>query len=196
MMTKIGIIIVSFTFISALVIHDLTGKKMPNIKGKTIQGDIISPAFFKDKITLINFMYIGCPPCMKEIGILNHIHKHYKNTSFQILCIAANTSQQVLDFNTNDTTEYSRLRKRNKIDSIEYPILPECLTQISILKSGHLPSECTVVSKAFNVSGYPTSFLVDEKGIIRKVYEGYPTKISDSTIEASLQKDINQLLKE
>lgn len=45
----------------------------------TIDKDTLKQAYFKDKIVLMNFWFIGCYPCIREIPELNKIAAEFKD---------------------------------------------------------------------------------------------------------------------
>lgn len=49
----------------------LLNHPMPSLHNKTLDGRTIDANYYKDHITLVSFMYIGCLPCMYEIDALN-----------------------------------------------------------------------------------------------------------------------------
>jgi hypothetical protein len=77
------------------------------------------------------------------------------------------------DYNSDATNKFSLIRKANGVDPIPYPVVPEC----TVLKEGRAPNaigpECNTLSSQFLVSGYPATLLVDRRGIIRNVYQGF-----------------------
>jgi peroxiredoxin len=181
----------SFAFPGPGKLHN---KKMPAVNGKTISGITIDSAFFSDKVTLITFMYIGCPPCMKEIPIMNKLNALYKDKPFNLLCISPHIEQHLKDFNADNSTNYSIVRKHAKVDSITYNILPECNTVEIIRKEDHIGPECNSISKLFNITSYPTSFLVDKNGVIKKVWEGFEVGAPDDYLLEKYTSEIDKLL--
>lgn len=170
---------------------------MPNVTGTTINGKIIDSTFFKNKVTLINFMYIGCASCMAETKELAKINSFYQRNDFQILCISPHTAEQLKAFLSDKKSDYSDVRKYYKIDKIEYEILPECDRENPNKKkhndgNTYVQPECNRLSKPFKVDGYPESFLIDKNGIVRNSYSGFA--FNDSTFEKKLHIDIEKLL--
>ena len=174
----------------------LVDKSLPYFAGKTISGEKVDSSFFRNKVTLIDFMYIGCPPCMKEIKQLCKMKKENTNSSFQILGISANTEQQLKDFNSNNSTIYSQVKKNAKLDSIEYFLMPECDAERTNKKPNTIGPECNTVSKLFKVTAYPQTFLVDKKGIIRYAFSGYVSEKDEEAFMQELKEEITKLLKE
>ncbi len=151
----------------------LLNKKVPAIVALASNGQRIDTNYFKGKVTLISFMFIGCPPCMKEAPALNQLYKEVSPDTLQMLCIAPHTAAQMSDYNSDASNRFSLIRKANGVDPIPYPIVTECM----LPKAGRAPNvvgpECNTLSSQFLVSGYPATLLVDRKGIIRHVYQGF-----------------------
>jgi peroxiredoxin len=182
------VVLVSFAsvcnaqLIAQLPENRLLNKPMPEVTGSTLTGKKIDKAYFKGKVTFVNFMFIGCFACMKEINALNQLHDSNKgNTTFQILGISANTAEQLLHFNSVDTSTYSRIRMALKTEPIAYDLMAECAIQ-SIKQANTLGRECTTISERFLFNAHPTSFLIDKKGTIRKVITGFTLSKDDGFV--------------
>ncbi len=151
----------------------LLNKKVPTLVAIASNGQRIDTNYFNGKVTLISFMFIGCPPCMKEAPALNQLYQELSPDTLQMLCIAPHTAAQMADYNSDATNRLSLIRKANGVDPILYPIVSEC----TMPKEGRAPNaigpECNTLSSQFLVSGYPATLLVDRKGIIRTVYQGF-----------------------
>ena len=178
----------------------LVGQKAPAISGVTLNGRIVDSLYFKGKVTLLNFMYIGCRPCMKELIFLNELDSEMKGQPFQILCVAPHSPEKLLKFNSDERNPYSAVRRGLGAPTIRYDILPQCIpgyksqadtnpTHIRIMP------ECEQISKEFGVEGYPVTYLVDMNGIIRNYHFGYPMEVTDSAYREKLRKEIGELLK-
>jgi len=174
--------------------NKLVNKRMPYFEGTTISGMKVDSSFFRNKVTLISFMYIGCPPCMREIRQLNKLKKENTHPDFQILGICAGTAQQLADFNSDNATIYSQARKKAKVDSLEYFLLPECASEKEKKTPNTLGPECYVISKLFKVFAYPTSFLIDKKGKVRYAFSGYVTEQDEEAYIKELKAEIASLL--
>ena len=73
--------------VAALMASELSAQTfpMPAINGETLDGKKIDSAYFHGHLTLISFFYIGCPPCMKEIPVLNKLKDHFKNNEHEMI---------------------------------------------------------------------------------------------------------------
>jgi thiol-disulfide isomerase/thioredoxin len=172
----------------------LNNKPVPRLNGKTIAGVTIDSAFFTGKVTLITFMFIGCPPCMKELPIMNKLDSIYKGKPFNVLAIAPHIGQHLKDFNSSNNTPYSQARRAARADSITYHMLPECAEVKITRKDNRIGPECSDISALFNVRSYPTAFLVDKKGVIRKVWEGFEVGAPEDYLLEKYTSEIDKLL--
>jgi peroxiredoxin len=151
-------------------INDLLDKELPYFKGLLLSGDSISSSDLKGKITLIQFLYLGCMPCMHEVPYYNDLYKSLDKNKFDIIAICPETIITLKKFNENDTTSPAHaLHKFYKIDKINYKVIAECKEQIYPFGR----PQCSTISGKFYLSGYPFSVLVDKSGIIRKIYGGF-----------------------
>src|SRR5215217_6477665 len=116
----------------------LVGQPMPIIPGQTLEGQNVDADYFRGHITLVTFMYIGCPPCMNEIAALNRIQRDFAADSIvRVLCIARQTAQQMQQFNAEDGSVFSQIRKAFRSESIQYAVLPACAESDSkIVRTG------------------------------------------------------------
>lgn len=196
--TIIAIVITCIFVSSALTTqrndpHSLLNQKVPAIDAVTVDGQRIDSNYFKGKVTLISFMFIGCVPCMKEAPVLNQLYKEVSHDTLQMLCVAPHTAIQMADYNSKENNRLSLLRKANGVEPIPYPVIAECTTT----KEGRAPNvlgpECNTLSAQFFVSGYPATLLVDHNGIVRKVYEGFST---DSSYAAKFKSRIKMAIRD
>jgi len=110
-----------------------------------LNGKIISLKDFSGKVLIVNFWATWCPPCEEEIPKLNQLHKRYKNEGLVVIGIA-------LDKDSLNLVEPFVREKR-----IGYPIL--------------MGNE-QVIRDMEDFSGVPTTLIVDQKGNIKKKYDG------------------------
>ncbi|KPL02773.1 MAG: hypothetical protein AMJ73_08280 [candidate division Zixibacteria bacterium SM1_73] len=110
-----------------------------------LNGKIISLENFRGKVLVINFWATWCPPCEEEVPKLNELNKRYKNEGLVVIGIA-------LDKDSLNLVEPFVREKR-----IGYPIL--------------MGNE-QVLRDMEDFSGVPTTLIVDQKGNIKKKYDG------------------------
>lgn len=110
------------------------GKQFFPFTAESLNGDIISNKDLDGKITIINFWFEGCAPCIAEFDALKSIYSKFSN----------NSRFQFVSF-TKDYPEYvSKAVKKYNLSFPVYPIGEKCYD----LNFG---------------SGFPTTFILDEK---------------------------------
>lgn len=167
------------------------GKKAPPILGITTKGTKIDSTYFKNKVTLVTFFAIGCAPCLQEI---NALKKLKKQNGFQVLYIVAQTGFEMQQFNSNGLNRYSKVRKQAKAGKIEFEILPQCEEPKLGEPKPLIEPDCNQIGQKFGVSGFPCTFLIDKKGIIRQAWFGFGMDSTDNSQIKSWQREIDKLL--
>lgn len=115
-----------------------TGEIMPSWKLTSLTGDSISSAQFETPLTLIDFWYKGCIPCVNAIPQLQKIFDEYRLRGLQVLGL------NPYDKNDGDLKKFLTYR------NVSYPI---------VLNAREIANTC-------KVDTYPTIFLVNQKGKI------------------------------
>lgn len=119
------------------------GKPIPPLAFKTINGESYEMASLPGKIIVINFWFMGCVPCRKEMPALNRLVSEYRDKDVLFLGFATDRAEQL------KPSYFAQNRFDFKIIGGAYPI-----------------------AKSFTVLGYPTTFIVDRQGIIRDMWMG------------------------
>jgi peroxiredoxin len=130
------------------------GHSSPNWELRDLQGNIVSNAKLKGKVTLIDFSFNACAACMLSIPTLKRLHEKYKGSNVSIVTI-----------NTSDPKpSVTAFAKKNEI-------------HYSILLNG------SIVAKSFQISAYPSFYLIDKNGIVAATFEGYSKELENELIE-------------
>lgn len=143
------------------------GTRMPNLEG-IIYSDKSNAKIddFLDKLTLYDFWYMDCPPCIKAIPLLNELHLKYGDKGLKVVGI------NPFNYNEKDLNRMPGFLTRN---NIEYPILFVDLDSIGL----------------FQIPAYPTFYLVDHEGNVLHSEIGFnedKAKSLDSQLEDYLIK--------
>jgi len=103
----------------------------------------------KGKVIVINFWFIACDPCRREMPELNNL-------------VSANVKNDIvfLALSPDDKKAIGTFLKKRKFD---YNIIPSSLDYISSL----------------NINSFPTHLVIDKQGIIREVFVGYRADIKE-----------------
>lgn len=179
------------------IINELvSGKTMPGIFGQTINDTNVDTSYFYGYVTILNFTYIGCPPCMAEIKYLNKLHEEYKGKPFKILSIAAINKEGILQFlDKKDTTSScSLLRRYYKIDTVKYDLMPECSGRNQNYSNNGIRPQCFDITKRFGLVGYPMTIIIDKKRVVHLVLEGFSMEADDDYL-VWIKEKVDELLK-
>lgn len=74
----------------------LDGHKIPTFSAKDINGKVQN-VDYKDKLTLLSFWFISCPPCVEEIPFLNTLRETYKG-KLEVISICRDREPEIFEF--------------------------------------------------------------------------------------------------
>ena len=120
-------------------------KQAPEFSLRTLDAKEVKLSDHKGKKVIINFWATWCPPCKAEMPAMQQLYERV-NGQFDLLAINIDPKNDVAGF-----------VKENKIT---FPVLLD---------------ESGKVNESYNILSIPTTFLVDEKGIIVKKHIGAMT---------------------
>ena len=139
-------------------IQENVGKQFSQFHAETLNGETFTENNLKGKVTLINFWFEYCSPCIAEFDALNDlVVKFNGNKKFQFLSF------------TYDTPESAKASVEKY--HLLFPVL--CIPS----------KECYRLN--FN-SGFPTSIIVDETGKILVIKSS--GSIDKTLIDTEIQK--------
>jgi thiol-disulfide isomerase/thioredoxin len=126
--------------------NDGSARQSPPLVAKTLDGKPFDLADRKGKLTLVNFWATWCGPCRREFPELIALQQKYADRGFTVVGVA----QEPPDAET-------AVRAMAKDSGLNYPIV--MITE-------------PMVSDWAEVTGLPTSYLVDGQGRIVFKFEG------------------------
>lgn len=112
---------------------------------QSVDGQTVSLAQFKGDVVMINFWASWCGPCRQEMPLLDNIYKQYKDMGFTLIGV-------------NVEPDSSSANAWLKKTPVSYPILYDPKSQVSQL---------------YQVQAMPTTVIIDRKGIVRYMHNGY-----------------------
>jgi thiol-disulfide isomerase/thioredoxin len=137
--------------------------KLPSFSLSTLSGSAFSRDALSDKVVLVDFWATWCKPCLDEIPHWNALQARYGGRGLTVLGI------------TVESGAPSEIKASVEKHKIRYQIV---IGDVDIVKGFG------------GITGFPTTFLVDRHGFIRKKYAGqYPSK------HAEIERDIQTLLR-
>lgn len=138
----------------------------PDFTLTTLTGDSKSLSGYEGNVVLLTFWFPSCSACRMELPRLETLWKEHKESGFEVLAIEA----------TGDNIGAEKF-------VVKYGI------NFTVLKNGTAGSGA--VDKLYLVDRYPTSFLIDRKGVVRHHYIGFVPGM-----ERKIEKDLKVLLSE
>ena len=136
----------------------------------------VSLADVEGKVTLINYWGPWCPPCLMELPELVELEKEYRgrNDAAILLVSSSGGSGQSVEDLAVDTQE--TMQKQKSSAAIYHD--ENDASKVALIKSAKMDS-----------FAFPTTFVVDQQGIIRGVWRGY-----DPSFVQEMRDVIEQLL--
>ena len=181
--------------------EQMIGKPLPAFSLFDLDSVLYNNETLKGKVTLLCVWEIGCMPCMWELPRLSQLKKDYKGKDF-ILFSMTPFSKKMMNAFKGEKQEWPRmdtvlkaLKSYYKLTSIDIPIVPTCddsVTPDYLEDNIRIGDQCDYIEKNFLIASYPTTFIIDKKGIVRAIFFGFSTT---SDVSEFTEK-IDELLKE
>ncbi|WP_166434314.1 TlpA family protein disulfide reductase [Vibrio viridaestus] len=143
---NIGLCLFSVLFLLAGCKDEVVAlsKPAPSIAVFNNSQEEVTLSQFSKTPVLIDFWSVGCGPCMAMMPELEKLQQQYHG---KLVVLGINTDQTDVD-----------LDKYAKKLNVSFPLVQD---QLNITK------------ERYNVIGTPTSFLIDSKGTVHAIHEGY-----------------------
>lgn len=120
----------------------MIGKPIKNFTVQTVNGKQYDLSNMEGKVVILNFWFEACKPCITEIPSLNQLQKDFEAQGVMVLGVSLDKSSTVSKV----------MKEKNML--------------YQNVASGHS------IAKELKVTTYPTTFLIDKKGIIREMFVG------------------------
>ena len=150
-----------------------SAKSFPAFTGKDLDGnDVDNSLFSKNAVTVVNFWFSGCKPCVAELGELNALNETLKKQGGAVVGINVDT----LDGNADAIST-----AKNLLES-----------KGASYQNIYFPSDSAAGDFAGDIMAFPTTYVIDRSGAI--VGEAMLGGIDNEDNMAALQKLIDQAL--
>jgi thiol-disulfide isomerase/thioredoxin len=124
------------------------GDAAPSFSAPSLSGPgDLSLAQFRGKIVFVDIWASWCGPCLKSLPHLDELRKSYPSAKFQVLAV-----------NVDRDPEKARAFRKKR--PVGYPSVSD--------PEGRIPER-------FGLETMPTSYLIDDRGVVRFVNEGFRT---------------------
>ena len=142
-------------------------------KGKDLDGnDVDESLFTQNKVTVVNFWFSGCKPCVEELSELNELNNELKEMGGEVVGINVDT----LDDNQDGIKEAKKILE----------------AQGASYKNLTFASDSAAGEYARTIMAFPTTVLVDKDGNI--IGEPFMGGIDNPSIYEQLMKQIQSIL--
>ena len=131
-------------------LSELKGKPSKPFNVTDIYGNAYGSETLRGKVVVMNFWFVACSPCIKEIPDLNEVVEKYQNRDDVVFLAFAKDTETLLGKFLAHT-------------QFEYNIIPRA----------------TSISKLYNVYAYPTHVVIDKQGEIHFTKVGFEDDISN-----------------
>lgn len=138
--------------------ENIVGQRAPGFKGKTPGGKEVTP--YKDRVTVIHFWATWCGPCKHSMPALEKMYEKNHDNGLDVIGLS-------VDDEVDGVAEFASDMK------VKYPV---------VYDGGH------TIAKNYNVASMPSTYVIDRKGTIRFVHQGY----HDGEVE-ELTKEVESL---
>ncbi len=138
----------------------IVGCQLPDIEAKSLSGKTYNTEQLMGNMNIINFWFIGCPPCIKEIPVLNTLATKYSDRSINFLAIGRDSNKDLNEF------------------------LSETEFCFDIISDGR-----QLIEEKFKLPwGFPTTMVTDTNNIIIAMFATIDEKILSKKIEPLILK--------
>ena len=149
------------------LLHFSLGKVAPDIAAESIDGKKFKLSDSRGKITVLNFWASWCGPCMQLVPVERALTERMKGKPFTLIGV-------------NGDGILPDARRAVAHEKMTWPSFWNG-------KDGSRGP----ISSAWNVSGWPTVYVIDADGIIRFKFEGYGPPVNNE-----LNGSVDELMKE
>lgn len=127
-------------------------------------------------VAVVNFWGTWCPPCRVEFPDLVKILQEFRHRpDFAVFLVSCSP-------NSNENVERLRKETQDFLEESKYDVPTYWDPEMRTRRAFH---------RAATLRGFPTTFVLDQKGVIRGVWPGY-----DSSVEREIRQLVVQLLGE
>ena len=148
--------------------------KFPSFKGKDLDGDDVNSdeLFSKNKVTVMNFWFTTCKPCVGELGDLEKLNKELAEKGGQVVGVNSFT----LDGNKDEVADAKDVLSKKGVT----------------YKNIWFKSDSEAGKFTSNLYSFPTTYVIDQNGNI--VGEPIMGGINSAEQRAALDKLIDQAI--
>ena len=129
--------------------HLAVGKEVPEIEGWDLDDKAMKLSEYRGKVVMLVFWATWCAPCMAMLPHERELAKHYADRPFAIVGVNGDDDNGIRKAVEDKLTTWRSFQN-------------------------YLLKEKRQISARWNVSGWPTVYVLDHRGVIRLRFRGQP----------------------
>ena len=145
----------------------IVGRPAPDFSLPDLDDQPYQLSQFRDQVVILDFWATWCGPCKLAMPLVNKVHLEYQDKGLVVLGI-----------NLEGRDKNQRVRQ----------FIEEAGHQFVILQGGMMG---VGLDQVYDVTGIPTTFVIDKQGIIRYRHIGYR-----ENLDQMLAREVEELLKQ
>ena len=129
------------------------GDSFPDFQLQNLDGATEKISDYAGQAVIINFWATWCPPCRREMPLLDELHRDYQEKGLSVIGLDVGESASLV---------------RNYVNSVKvtYPVWVDAPSSLAGF------DRTQQIFSRFGGIGLPTTIFIDRSGIIRRVYVG------------------------
>ena len=166
-----------------MMMEDDSAVKFPAFEGKDLDGNPVTSELFKNNaVTVVNFWFSACAPCIGELGELNALNEELKLKGGAVIGINADTI---------GGDESMIMEARNILEK-----------KGAAYQNVYFPVESEAGKLTYSITAFPTTMVVDRNGnivgeaILGGINNEAQMKTLQSLIDQTLMKDMEMMNKD
>jgi thiol-disulfide isomerase/thioredoxin len=96
------------------------GSRLTDFEVDDINGNLFSSESLKGKINVINFWFIKCKPCIKEMPKLSFLKGKYRSVGINFIAVGLDSKEQIIDFLKNNSFDYKIIPGGERLTKKKY----------------------------------------------------------------------------
>ncbi len=140
-----------------------TGSRAPEIGLESLDGNQVRMRDLRGKVVIVDFWASWCGPCREELPVLNRLYERYKDAGLVVVGVSQDTRAR-------------NARGFLRRTPVDFPV---------VIDEDH------EVAGRYDPPRMPSSYIVDRRGVVRHVHEGFR-----SGDERTIEQQVRQLLRQ